>query len=169
MDLTPATSAPTPTPRSRRRSPIAYAVLVVVLLALGFVVAKGLSSASLYFYNADEAVAQKADLGQKRFRLQGTVLGDTIREQGDQVDFTVAFNGARVDVHHDGSPPEMFKPGIPVVLEGRWDDTGRWFDSDRILVKHSEEYEAKNQDRIKEADQGGQVSGSTATTATTAP
>jgi cytochrome c-type biogenesis protein CcmE len=166
VDLTPATSAPLPSPRRRRRSPVAYAVLAVVLVALGFVVAKGLSSASLYFYNADEAVAQKADLVHKRFRLQGTVLGDTIEEAGDRVDFTVAFNGTRVDVHHEGSPPEMFKPGIPVVLEGRWDDTGDWFDSDRILVKHSEEYEAKNGDRIQDADQGGKVS---ATTATTAP
>ena len=28
---------------------------------------------------------------------------------------------SRVDVHHDGDPPELFEPGIPVVLEGRWD------------------------------------------------
>jgi cytochrome c-type biogenesis protein CcmE len=144
---------------------VAYAVLVVVLLALGLLVAKGLSSASLYFYNADEAVAQKADLGHKTFRLQGTVLGDTIEEEGDKVDFAVAFNGVRVDVRHEGSPPEMFKPGIPVVLEGRWDDSGDWFDSERILVKHSEQYEAKNQDRIKEADQGGKAGDTTATTA----
>lgn len=166
MDLTPVTSAPPPAPRGRHRSPVAYAVLVVVLVALGFVVAKGLSSASLYFYNADEAVAKKADLGHKTFRLQGTVLGDTIEEDGDKVDFTVAFNGVRVDVRHDGSPPEMFKAGIPVVLEGRWDASGDWFDSDRILVKHSEQYEAENHDRIKEADQGGRV---TTTSVATAP
>src|SRR3546814_4246885 len=43
--------------------------------------------------------------------------------------------------------PELFQPDIPVVLEGRWSDEGDWFASDRILVKHSEDYEADNPDR----------------------
>ena len=157
MELTPTAARP-----RKRRSPVAYVVLVVVLIALGFVVAKALSSASLYFYNADEAVAKRDELGDQRFRLQGTVLGGTIEESDDTVDFTVAFNGARVDVHHEGSPPELFEPGIPVVLEGRWDASGDFFDSDRILVKHSEEYEADNGDRLQDAEQGG-------TSSTTAP
>jgi cytochrome c-type biogenesis protein CcmE len=90
------------------------------------------------------------------------VLGGTIDESDDTVDFTVAFNGARVDVHHEGSPPELFEPGIPVVLEGRWDASGDFFDSDRILVKHSEQYEADNGERLQDAEQGG-------TPSTTAP
>jgi cytochrome c-type biogenesis protein CcmE len=165
VDLTPATSAPA----RRRRSPAAYAVLAIVVVALGVVVAKGLSSASLYFYNADEAVAQRQDLGDKRFRLQGSVLGDTIDERDGKVDFAVAFNGVRVQVHHEGSPPELFKPGIPVVLEGRWDRTGDFFDSDRILVKHSEQYEADNGDRLKEAERGATSTTSGASTSTPAP
>lgn len=160
MDLTPGVAAPA----RRRRSPAAYVVLVVVLIALGVVVTKALSSASLYFLNADEAVAQREDLAAKRFRLQGTVLGDIIEENDTTVHFSVAFNGVRVHVHHEGSPPELFKAGIPVVLEGRWDSSGDWFDSDRILVKHSAEYEADNGDRIKDAERGGADS-----TATTAP
>jgi cytochrome c-type biogenesis protein CcmE len=150
VDLTPA--APSPAPR--RRSPWAYGALALVVLALGVVVWKGLSSASLYFYNADEAVEQRDELGDKRFRLQGTVLGDTVEETADGVDFTVAFNGVRVDAHHDGDPPELFEPGIPVVLEGRWDPSGEFFASDRILVKHSEEYEADNEDRLEDAEDG---------------
>jgi cytochrome c-type biogenesis protein CcmE len=150
MDLTPA--APPAAPR--RRSPWAYGALVVVVVALGVVVWKGLSSASLYFYNADEAVEQREDLGDRRFRLQGTVLGDTLEETEHGVDFTVAFNGVQVDARHDGDPPELFEPGIPVVLEGRWDPSGEFFDSDRILVKHSEEYEADNSDRIEDAEDG---------------
>ena len=149
MDLTPGVATPV-----RRRSRLAYAVLLVVLLALGVVVYQALSSASLYFYNADEAVEQKADLGDKRFRLQGTVLGGTIDETSDGVEFTVAFNGVRVEAHHDGDPPELFESGIPVVLEGRWSDTGDWFASDRILVKHSADYEADNSDRLDDARDG---------------
>jgi cytochrome c-type biogenesis protein CcmE len=146
VDLTPEVVTP-----RRRRSPMVSVVLVLVLVALGVVVYKGLSSASLYFYNADEAVAHKHDLGAKTFRLQGTVLGDTIHPSADGVDFAVAYNGARVEAHHHGDPPELFKPGIPVVLEGHWASSGTYFDSDRILVKHSATYTAQHKDRLVEA------------------
>lgn len=152
MELTPR---PAPETR-RRRSPWAYGVLVAVLLGLGLVVYQGLTSASLYFYNADEAVEQRADLGDKRFRLQGTVLGDSIQSTDEGVDFTVAFNGVEVDVRHDGDPPELFQPGIPVVLEGRW--MGDVFASDTIRVKHSEQYKADNGDRLDDAERGGTTS-----------
>lgn len=164
MELTPRTS-PDPTaapPPRHRRSPVLYGVLLVVLLGLGVVVWQGLTSASLYFYNADEAVAQRDDLADKRFRLQGTVLGSTIEQTDDGVDFTVAFNGVRVEVRHQGDPPELFQPGIPVVLEGRWSATDEHFDSDTIKVKHSADYEAENQDRLDEAETGGTAPTSTA-------
>lgn len=151
MELTPR---PAPATR-RRRSPWAYGALVLVLLALGLVAYQGLTSASLYFYNADEAVAQRDELGDKRFRLQGSVLGDTIESTDDGVDFVVAFNGVQVDVHHDGDPPELFQAGIPVVLEGRWAATGDVFASDTIRVKHSEQYEADNGERLDDAERGG--------------
>ena len=86
---------------------------------------QGLTSASVYFYNADEAVAQRADLGDKRFRLQGTVIGDSIRPTDAGVDFTVAYDSVLVQVRHQGDPPELFQAGIPVVLDGRWDPSRR--------------------------------------------
>ncbi len=140
---------------ARRRRPVAYAVLLVVLLGLGVVVYQGLTSASLYFYNADEAVEQRVDLGDRRFRLQGTVVPDSITSTDDGVEFTVAYAGEQVDVRHQGDPPELFQPGIPVVLEGRWDPSGRFFASDTIRVKHSEQYQADNGDRIVDAERAG--------------
>jgi cytochrome c-type biogenesis protein CcmE len=158
VELTPRTgpTATTDGPTTgRRRNPVVYGVLVVVLLGLGVVVWQGLRSASLYFYNADEAVARRDELGDKRFRLQGTVLGDTIEQTDAGVDFTVAYNGIRVEVRHQGDPPELFQPGIPVVLEGRWAASGVHFESDTIKVKHSADYEAENEDRLEDAETGG--------------
>ncbi|MEO7573531.1 MAG: cytochrome c maturation protein CcmE [Acidimicrobiales bacterium] len=152
MELTPRT-APEPgavAPR-RPRNPVAYGVLLLVLIGIGVVAYQGLSSASLYFYNADEAVEQKADLGDRRFQLQGSVLND-VASTNDGVTFTVKFGGVEVPVRHGGDPPELFEPGIPVVLQGSWAPTGDEFLSDRILVKHSEEYEADNGGRIDDAE-----------------
>ena len=117
-----------------------YGVLLLIVLAIGFVLFQGLNSAALYYRNADEAIAQKATLGTHRFRVQGTVQ-DGVTKVGNEVVFTIAFNGATVPVHHDGGePPELFKAGVPVVLEGHWDQSGSFFDSDSILIKHTAEY-----------------------------
>lgn len=160
MELTPRTAPTTEVPGAAHpgRNRLAYAVLVVAALALGVVVWQALTSASLYFYNADEAVEQRADLGDRRFRLQGTVLGDTIEQGDDGVTFTVAYNGVRVDVAHRGDPPELFQPGIPVVLEGHWSEAGDVFDSDTIKVKHSADYEAEHGDRLDDAESRGTAS-----------
>ena len=118
----------------------------VVVAALGFLVWKGLGNATLYFRTADEAVAQRETLGGRRFRIQGDVVAGSVRQSGDVVAFTLASRGVTVPVLHLGDPPEMFKPGIPVVLEGRFD--GDHFASDRILVKHSETYVAEHPERV---------------------
>lgn len=156
MELSPRTTPESASAKpSHRRNPWAYGVLVAVLLGLGIVVYQGLTSASLYFYNADEAVEQRDDLGDRRFRLQGTVLGGSVESTDQGVEFTVVYDGARVDVRHDGDPPELFEPGIPVVLEGRWSSTEDVYESDVIRVKHSEQYEADNGERLEEAERNG--------------
>ena len=120
---------------------------VVVIAALGFLVVRGLGNATLYFRTADEAVAQRAHLGDRRFRIEGTVVPGTVQQQANDVAFAIQHNGVAVAVRHAGDPPELFKPGIPVVLEGRF--RGATFASDRIMVKHSETYIARHPERVK--------------------
>ena len=160
MELTPRTleddrdlDAPARRPR-RRWLPMAIVALVVV--ALGALVFKGLNEATVYFRTADEAVAQREQLGDRRFRLEGTVQDD-VAETPDGVNFDVTHNGVAVAVHHVGDPPDLFQPGEPVVLEGRWDPSGAFFASDRMLVKHDASYESRDdyQQRMSEAEQDG--------------
>jgi cytochrome c-type biogenesis protein CcmE len=156
VELSPRTAPEDPgsgtTPR-RRRSPWAYGALVLVLIGIGVVAYQALSSASLYFYNADEASERRAELDGQRIRVQGVVLDDVAPRANDEgVTFTIKFNGVELPVEHDGDPPELFEPGTPVVLEGEFGGSLEAFMSDRILVKHSEEYEAENGDRLDEAE-----------------
>jgi cytochrome c-type biogenesis protein CcmE len=143
----PVPAAPRVRPRSRnaRRLWVAGAIIVT---ALGFLVFRGLDNATLYFRTADEAVARRDELGTRRFRIEGTVVQGSVREQGDALDFRIESKGTIVDVVHHGNQPGLFKPGIPVVLEGRFADGSQTFKSDRILVKHSETYVAKNPERV---------------------
>jgi cytochrome c-type biogenesis protein CcmE len=128
-----------------------YGVLALIVVAIGFVLFQGLNNAALYYRNADEAVRDKASLGTRRFRVQGTVQ-QNVTKNGQQVEFAIRFpddaSGTTIDVIHEGDPPELFQPGLPVVLEGHWSSDGAFFASDRILVKHSEEYKAENPDHV---------------------
>jgi cytochrome c-type biogenesis protein CcmE len=45
-----------------------------------------------------------------------------------------------------------------VLLEGHFaGDGSTTYDSDLIIVKHDENYVSKNEERLKEADEGGKV------------
>jgi cytochrome c-type biogenesis protein CcmE len=132
-----------PRPRSRTRLWLAGGAVVV---AVGFLLSRGLGDATVYFYTADEAVAKRASLGTHRFRIEGVVVGGSVRSTGDGVAFAIEENGVRARVRHQGDPPELFQPDIPVVLEGRWD--GDVFASDRIMVRHTSEYRAEHPERV---------------------
>ena len=119
---------------------------VVVLAALGFLVFQGLGNATLYFRTADEAVAQREQLGDRRFRIEGDVVDGSVQQVGNDVSFVLTSKNVEVPVRHKGDPPELFRPGIPVVLEGRFQ--GDYFSSDRIMVRHSETYVAENPERV---------------------
>ncbi|MGI8751244.1 MAG: cytochrome c maturation protein CcmE [Acidimicrobiales bacterium] len=128
---------------SRRRQIVAG---VVILAALAFLAVQGLSNATVFFKTADQAVAGRASLGTKVFRIEGTVDNDVTRV-GQTVRFDLTANGVTVPVVDTGSPPELFKPGIPVVLEGHWQ--GAVYASDQIMVKHTASYTEAHPNRLK--------------------
>ncbi|MEO7555123.1 MAG: cytochrome c maturation protein CcmE [Acidimicrobiales bacterium] len=134
------------------RRPLTYVVGIVIVVAIAGVLFQFLNSAALYYRNADEAVRDKASLGTKRFRVQGVVQPD-VRQSGDEVDFSINFNGTTIAVRHHGDPPELFKPASAAVLEGHWDPSGDYFASDTILIKHSAQYEEEHPDRLSDAPQ----------------
>jgi len=133
-------------PPRKRHGRRQVAALVVIAAALGVLIFQGLGNATVYFKTADEAVAQRAALGTHRFRIEGIVQPD-VRQAGSTVAFDIASNGVVVNIVHHGDPPQLFRAGIPVVLEGRFASNGS-FASDRIMVKHTADYVAKYPTRV---------------------
>ncbi|MFV0258415.1 MAG: cytochrome c maturation protein CcmE [Acidimicrobiales bacterium] len=155
LDLTPRQDD-SPTELRRSRNGRNLAVVAVIVAVLGVVVYQALAEARVYFLNVDEAVAQRDDLGDRTFRMQGTVETDDGMDETGALRFKVAYNGVDTTVMHVGDEPtSLFAVGQPVVVEGRWD--GDHFRSTQIVVKHSEEYVEDNPERLDEAVEGGQV------------
>jgi cytochrome c-type biogenesis protein CcmE len=119
---------------------------VIVAAALAFLVVEGLQNATVYFKTADQAVADQAALGHKQFRIEGTVESD-VRQVGNLTEFAIYANGVSVNVVDTKEPTSLFKPGIPVVLEGHWQ--GDVYESDQIMVKHTASYVEAHPDRLR--------------------
>jgi cytochrome c-type biogenesis protein CcmE len=127
-------------------------VLALLAGATAFLVVKA-GDAATFFRNVDQAVAERDDLGTKRFRLQGTVVAGSVDSVGDGVEFDVEYRCERIHVRHESDPPELFKPGIPVVLEGAYQSPpSDVYESDRIIVRHTNEYRVEEEDRLALAE-----------------
>ena len=137
--------APVPSravPRRRARYVVAVAGCVIAVVAI-VLLAVELSGNVVYFRTVTEAIHDRKDLGTSRFRLAGAVVPGTITETAHGVDFEATDGKHTVVVHHTGDPPDLFKPKAPVVVEGHWASRAADapFLSDRILIKHGNDYE----------------------------
>ena len=120
-----------------------------MLAGVAIVLFQFLSSASLYFCNADE-VGVKSELhggsSVSACRARSAASTSPCRDSGILA-FTLTFNDATVPVRYQGGEPsDLFQAGRAAVVEGRLEDGT--FAADRILVKHDSEYKAENPDRV---------------------
>lgn len=137
-----------PVPRPRRTRYVVAGALC--LGAIGFLLFGGLKDNIVYFRTVSEAVAERADEGDGRLRMAGTVVAGSVTRAAGGVSFTVTEGGESVEVFHRGDPPELFAPDVPVVCEGRWDGTR--FASDRIMIKHGSTYKPPSDSASDPAD-----------------
>jgi cytochrome c-type biogenesis protein CcmE len=135
----------TPPPTGPRR--LRYAVVGLVLAgSFAFLLVKGLGTALNFYLPADQALHQKASLGDKTFNLEGVVQPGSIRQTPNGVNFVVTAGTARLQVENTGSPPQLFQVDIPVIAVGHF--SGTTFVSNQILVKHSSNYIAQHPGRV---------------------
>lgn len=119
---------------SRRRQVVAGAVIAG---AIAFLLVQGLDNATEYYQTVPQAVSHRAQLGSRQFRIMGTV-GPVISHTADGITFTITYDRVSTGVVDTSQPSQLFRPGVPVVLEGHW--SGDVFRSDLIMVKHTSNY-----------------------------
>lgn len=148
LDLTPRAGRPGSVRSNRWRNWLIVGAFVVVA---GGILYQALTSARVYFYNVDEAVANQADLGERTFRMQGRVIDEPVTQSDGSMTFTISFGGVDSTVRHVGAEPtDLFRVGEQVVAVGHWQSADE-FQSSQLLVKHSEQYVEDNPDRISPA------------------
>ena len=148
LDLTPV--SPTPTKRSRRT----WVVLLLVVIVIGILLSQGMLQSLNYFKTVGEVYQDRTSIGTREVRLEGMVVKGTVERTSQGATFTI--RGAKtelVTVTAVGTPPQLFRAGIPVVVVGSFTSpTSYSFHANQIMVKHSAEYIEKNPERFKGSD-----------------
>ena len=128
-------------------------MLVVVLIAGGVVVTKFLTSAIDFYCNVDEVGHKSGCEAGRRLRIQGTVEEHSVEESGALTTFMISFNNVEMKVDYEGDPGGLFQECIPVVVHGTvttpaTSNQVAVFKGDKLEVKHTNEYAAKNPERL---------------------
>lgn len=119
----------------------AGAGLLAIVGALALLIGGGLQENVVFFVTPAELQARGAEAHDRPVRLGGQVKAGSVEWDAEATDlrFVLRDDSAEVAVHSEGAPPAMFREGIGVVVEGRYGSDGV-FESDRVMVKHSNEY-----------------------------
>jgi cytochrome c-type biogenesis protein CcmE len=95
------------------------------------------------FMTPAEAKEQAPELVEKTIRVGGMVKPGTVDWQADTLSLSFIVSDLKsvdIAVLHSGVPPDLFKEGAGVVVEGKLASDGASMKSTLLMVKHSEEY-----------------------------
>ncbi len=116
---------------------------LVATVAFVVIAASGIGENLVYYWTPGDL----RDAGDKAYgasiRLGGMVVPGSIRKVSGTsgIEFDVKDSRSVVHVKTTGVPPQMFRENIGVVVEGTMMRGGH-FQSNRLMVSHSNEYKA---------------------------
>ena len=120
-----------------------WAILVAAVLVatFGWLLYGGLNKNVVFFLTPQELISKGADGYDVPVRLGGLVVLATVQwdEKTLHLQFKVTDDTGTVLVHEVGAPPQMFQPGMGVVVEGKF-GRDNVFQATNLMVKHSNEY-----------------------------
>jgi cytochrome c-type biogenesis protein CcmE len=126
----------------QRRRLFGASAIVVVLGALTWLSYGSLGDNLVYYWSPTELVQRGAAAEGVTVRLGGLVVPGTfdLSACSPGCNFKISDGRTEVAVATAGMPPQMFREGIGVVVEGALE--GQTFRTERVMIKHSNEYKA---------------------------
>lgn len=115
--------------------------LVIMLGGFAYLVYGGIGNNLVYFLTPSELQAKGASAIGAPVRLGGQVVPGSVTWNAAAIDLRFRMTDGKkvVEVHANKAPPQMFREGMGVVVEGRMQQSGI-FDASSLMVKHSNEY-----------------------------
>lgn len=141
---------------------------VIIAVALGFLIFNATRSNTQFFMTVEELQAQKLELVNKKLRMSGAVIGETIKYDPKTLDlsFEVAQipgdhreieqmggmakvladavadpNAPRILIHYIGVRPDLLKDQSQAIVTGSLDEKGV-FQASELLMKCPSRYES---------------------------
>lgn len=114
---------------------------LAVVGGLAYLLFGGLSSNIVYFLTPGELLAKGSSAVDASVRLGGQVVPGSVQWNAQKIDlqFLMTDGKTQVKVHSKKAPPQMFRDGQGVVVEGKLNRDGL-FEATSLMVKHSNEY-----------------------------
>jgi cytochrome c-type biogenesis protein CcmE len=124
-----------------RKSALKIIAPLVILGAFGYMLYGGIGNNLVYFLTPAELLAKGTKGVDVPVRLGGQIVPGSVVWDEKTLDlrFRVTDGAKEVAVKSTGAPPQMFRPGIGVIVEGRFDKEGL-FHATNLMVRHSNEY-----------------------------
>jgi cytochrome c-type biogenesis protein CcmE len=124
-----------------KRKPFAIAGVVLVVAVFAWLLYGGLDKNVVFFLTPGELLAKGTEGYDVPVRLGGQVKPGTVKwdDKTLRLTFQVTDGKSDVAVQSSGAPPQMFRDGMGVVVEGRF-GRDNVFNSTGLMVKHSNEY-----------------------------
>ncbi len=137
-------AAPLPRAQLPKKSGMfALGALLIAGGAIAFVGFGGLGKNLIYYWGPAQLLEAGAKARGATIRLGGLVADNSVKYEAGatELDFAVTDGEKTVPVHTKGVPPQMFREGIGVVVEGTVNEAGK-FEGSRLMVSHGNEYRA---------------------------
>jgi cytochrome c-type biogenesis protein CcmE len=114
---------------------------IVIVAVFAWLLFGGLEKNVVFFLTPQELLAKGNEGVGVPGRRGGQVKPGSVKWNAQTMDlrFMVSDGVREVPVHSTGAPPQMFRDGMGVVVEGRFGSDGV-FDATGLMVKHSNEY-----------------------------
>ena len=117
--------------------------VAVIVGVFAWLLFGGLEKNMVFFLTPRELLAKGTEGVGVPVRLGGQVKPGSVKWDAQALDlrFTVTDGGGEIPVRSTGAPPQMFRDGMGVIVEGRV-GAGGVFEASNLMVKHSNEYRA---------------------------
>jgi cytochrome c-type biogenesis protein CcmE len=114
----------------------------IIVAAFAWLLFGGLEKNVVFFLTPQELLAKGPEGVGVPVRLGGQVKPGSMTWDANTLDlrFTVMDSAREMRVHSKGAPPQMFRDGMGVIVEGHAGRDGV-FQATSLMVKHSNEYQ----------------------------